>query len=68
MVLSACACVCMCVCVCVCVCVWFTMYVQWQNRPEEGIGLLGTELTASCEVSCLCCEQNLDPLQEEPVL
>jgi hypothetical protein len=42
--------------------------LQCSCGPEEGVGSLGTGFTKDCELLCECCELNLGPLQEQPVL
>lgn len=43
-----CMCLCECVCVNVCVCMCMCAHVQ---KPEEGIGSLGAEVTSICRMS-----------------
>lgn len=35
---------------------------------EEGGGSPETGVTGGCELLCRCCEPNLDPMQEQPML
>jgi hypothetical protein len=39
----------------------------WQ-RPQEGVGSSGTEVTDGCESPCGCWELNPGPLEKQPVL
>lgn len=41
-----------------------TMFMKYQQQPEEGIDSSGTGVIGGCEQSCKCWEQNPGPLQE----
>ena len=45
-----------------------TSWLQYQQKPVEGIRSPGAEVRDGCEPLCGCRKTNLGPLQEQPVL